>query len=632
MSREELKQKTEKLLVIGDELKKQFIGIDDVIDQVINAIRVWYLMPELMTRPIIINLWGLTGTGKTSMVRKLVQLLQMTDSFVEIQMDVSNGSQLFGLPHKIKTYIERSDVQQDQPSILLLDEIQRFRTIDANGAEIADTKGFQDIWMLLSDGTFQSSSEKKVEIMKMILDDLYYDDSQQLKDNKSEKSSTNKEKTYMMSSWQARSVKKLIDSADSVEEIMKWSDAKRKDELNKALKNDKTFEGESYSKMLIFICGNIDEAYKMANNSDDADTCADVFHEFSKKINIINIKQALSKRFSPEQVARFGNNHIIYPSISKTSYQEIIRQNIEKFCNDVKKIHDIKIIIDNSVYHTIYDNGVFPAQGVRPVLSTLACLFENYTPIFLLKSIEENTKTVKIKYVKSNIVAEINGEEISIPVILTIDKIKQNKNSSERALTSVHEAGHAVVYSIVCKVPPTQIRSSTSSNEKEGFVGVHLIHMNKQFAEDMIGVYLAGQAAEEIVFGENYKSSGAASDIAKATQLAANYVRFYGFDGNQSKILPISYNGAGEANTDFKKTNIIVENLLVEGKKRAIDIINSNKYFFKEIVQKLIDDGEIIPAKFVEIAAKYKISMINHSSETKLIHNYDEKWIQYKDR
>jgi cell division protease FtsH len=63
MLSDDLKKKDETLLMVKDELKKQFIGIDDVIDQVINAVRVWYLMPELMTRPLIVNLWGLTGSG-----------------------------------------------------------------------------------------------------------------------------------------------------------------------------------------------------------------------------------------------------------------------------------------------------------------------------------------------------------------------------------------------------------------------------------------------------------------------------------------------------------------------------------------------------------------------------------------
>lgn len=37
-------------------LKQHFIGIDKIIDDLMNYIQVWYLMPELLTRPVILNL------------------------------------------------------------------------------------------------------------------------------------------------------------------------------------------------------------------------------------------------------------------------------------------------------------------------------------------------------------------------------------------------------------------------------------------------------------------------------------------------------------------------------------------------------------------------------------------------
>ncbi|MEE9339625.1 MAG: hypothetical protein V3U87_16240, partial [Methylococcaceae bacterium] len=40
----------------SDTLKAKFIGIDRVIDELIDILRVWYLMPEILTRPVIINL------------------------------------------------------------------------------------------------------------------------------------------------------------------------------------------------------------------------------------------------------------------------------------------------------------------------------------------------------------------------------------------------------------------------------------------------------------------------------------------------------------------------------------------------------------------------------------------------
>ena len=35
-----------------------FVGIDGVVDDLVDAMRVWYLMPEVLTRPVIVNLWA----------------------------------------------------------------------------------------------------------------------------------------------------------------------------------------------------------------------------------------------------------------------------------------------------------------------------------------------------------------------------------------------------------------------------------------------------------------------------------------------------------------------------------------------------------------------------------------------
>ena len=53
------------------QLKADFVGIDGIIDQLCSYVRIWYLMPEILTRPVIVNLWGMTGVGKTDLVRRL---------------------------------------------------------------------------------------------------------------------------------------------------------------------------------------------------------------------------------------------------------------------------------------------------------------------------------------------------------------------------------------------------------------------------------------------------------------------------------------------------------------------------------------------------------------------------------
>src|SRR5271166_4596400 len=93
----------EKLEEVRIALKNKFIGIDEVIDKIIDNISLWYLTPEIQFKPLIVSLWGITGVGKTDLVRQLVKLLDFTDKFIEIQMDIKND-----YSRNIENYLENS--------------------------------------------------------------------------------------------------------------------------------------------------------------------------------------------------------------------------------------------------------------------------------------------------------------------------------------------------------------------------------------------------------------------------------------------------------------------------------------------------------------------------------------------
>ena len=149
---------------VKTELKKEFFGIDDCIDKVIESIKTWYLIPSIISRPLIVNLWGLTGVGKTALVRSLIKKLGFSNKFVEIQMDAfshANGS----YDHKsICSMLETSSIEENSAGVILLDEFQRFRTVGEEGKDVK-LERFQDVWMLLSDGKFSNdfSILKRVE-------------------------------------------------------------------------------------------------------------------------------------------------------------------------------------------------------------------------------------------------------------------------------------------------------------------------------------------------------------------------------------------------------------------------------------------------------------------------------------
>lgn len=125
----ELAQRQQALTAAAQQLKAELFGIDDVIDRVVDAIRAWYVLPQLITRPVIVCLWGLTGTGKTQLTRRLAQLLGFYDRFVEVQMDgFSHGASYRS--SSISGMLGDSGIHEGAPGILVLDEFQRFRTVD----------------------------------------------------------------------------------------------------------------------------------------------------------------------------------------------------------------------------------------------------------------------------------------------------------------------------------------------------------------------------------------------------------------------------------------------------------------------------------------------------------------------
>jgi len=181
---EEIIQKRQDLITATENLKKHFVGIDDIIDEVISNIEVWYIMPELLTRPVVVNLWGMTGVGKTDLIRRLIRELNFEKAYIEVQLDSGKGG-AWGRD-SIKSHIKQGGLTPEEQGIVFLDEIQRFRSIDESGNMIDNDK-FQDIWMLLSDGQFSDYGNQKHELEMMLLEFAYSQDYQDYADKQNEK-------------------------------------------------------------------------------------------------------------------------------------------------------------------------------------------------------------------------------------------------------------------------------------------------------------------------------------------------------------------------------------------------------------------------------------------------------------
>jgi hypothetical protein len=654
---EDIKARREALEVIKAQLKTEFFGLDAIIDRIVESVQTWFLLPEAINYPVIINLWGLTGVGKTALVRSLVKKLQFQNKFVEIQMDgFSLGSGFY--QDSVCSILEASSIEEGEPGILLLDEFQRFRTIeldkDGDPKEL-DVKRYQDIWMLLSDGKFSTDYSLYARIEKELLEGFYNDDFKQARADAEEedeaitaqeaidalegipiektirnvKRAAKKKKKvitrkYKLSPWEAVDYKKLLKLKDSVADIMTWDIQKINMLCREAL--DKRVSSEiDYSKLLVFICGNLDEAYRMAGTLEDCDTDADIFHEETKRISVVDIKSALRERFRAEQIARLGNTHIIYPSLSRKSYESIIASTAGKYVKNMQESIGVTFHLENSVYKEIYDNAVFPTQGTRPVFSSIHQILSSTLVDFSIWSVENNlndTISVSIDDARSVMIATHGTETKEAKIHLDIREQRSLNTVDFNTMVSVHEAGHSLIYAVLYKCAPKEIKINLTlwSGGYNRFDEDDI--MTKTMVANYVAVCLGGRAAEELIFGKTNVSTGAAKDLIAASDFTAKYFKWWGFDDTLAQVRPA---GAAEwVSTDYKRYNPKIERMIEEQYDLAKEIIVKYSELFKIIVDALLENKTIQAAEFIKIAKPY-IPEIQASSDIALP-SYNKLW------
>ncbi len=596
---QQIESRKETLETARVELKTHFVGIDETIDDLLNYIQIWYLMPEILTRPIIINLWGMTGVGKTDLVRRLVKCLNFQDRFVEIELSHSEGS---SWESSVGAVMNSNGISDGKPAIVLFDEIQRFNTINNDGSPVQSSR-FTDFWELLSDGKL--SKRMKDDLDYYIQDYLYQQKS--IKKRK-ERGEEDVDENPTMGFYDARSLKSILQLDGDVADLADMTQVQMIEQIRQAKQKKKVYEPVDHSKTLLIISGNLDEAFAMATQISESDVDADIFHAFTKKITMVDIKNALSKNFRPEQVARFGNIHLIYASLKKCDFERLIENEVNRVIANTQNKFDVTVTVDRSIHSLIYRNGVFPVQGVRPVFSSSIDILETNLSKFLFTALLGGHKQINIAYDfdRSQITAMIGDKLEELPFVGRIDKIRQSNLQETIANISVHEAGHAVAYMILFGLAPLQLKSKLASSYAGGFTFPHQIYDNQVNLLHQIKIYLAGGIAEEIIFGRELASIGRIHDREQATKLAIDYIRRYGFDERFQANYTLEYGHSME----MKATDVDIEKMVAQMVSETRELISSHKQLLQELAWKLAATGSLAAKEVAAIGQNHGVEVV----------------------
>lgn len=625
----------DKLKQLNTQLKQEFFGIDPVIDKTTDAIYAWYVFPEVILRPVVVNLWGMTGVGKTHLVRRISQILGLQDHFVELQMDTDNTNAGWGGGSSVAVALMNSNIAEGESGILLLDEFQRFRTIEQNGMESKSTR-YNDVWQLLSDGKFAAKTTIYTEIQDMLCDMLWEDSREEPKSVDEPQNAPRKPKPFKMSPWEARRLKTLLRLNDSVADIMNWGPEQVKHTLNSALSQRDSWE-ISYNKLLIFISGNLDEAFSLADRVTDCDTDADIFHELTKQITVSDIKDALKQRLRAEQIARLGNTHVIYPSLPRSAYMDLIKATCSRYLKDMQEATGVKFQLASGAHQEIYDNSVYPAQGTRPVFSAVHQIFGSALSRVAVWALEQHVPVVSLKLDAAHQTMQATevlgflegdregGRSTEVPMPLPLRTLRAHASKDFKTLVAVHEAGHALVYSILTHRVPLELKINLAS-----FLGGYTIRddvknsaESANFLAHQMITYYAGTAAEELVFG--VRGDGCGSDVTRATMMASNMVRRLGLAGC------LAYVGGETENptcsTDLPTSNISITSMCQASYEQAHQLLSRYSDLLVMLTDRVLEEETLSQERLYECLAPY-LELNMESGDT--TEAYEDSYTRFK--
>ena len=234
-----------------------------------------------------------------------------------------------------------------------------------------------------------------------------------------------------------------------------------------------------------------------------------------------------------------------------------------------------------------------------------------------LRAVRCNRKTVSQEDLMEAVEVIIAGKEKK-------DRILSEK---EKRIVSFHEVGHALATAVQKHTQP--VHKITIVPRTMGSLGYTMqmpeeeerYLMSKDEIVDQITVFLAGRAAEELVF--NVQTTGASNDIERATSLARNMITQYGMsekfgmaglESIQNKYLDgrnVS-NCSEETKTDIDKEIVRV---LKECHEKAFNILKENRDALDEIAEFLINKETITGDQFMEIFNRVKSGRENSDSD-----------------
>lgn len=212
---------------------------------------------------------------------------------------------------------------------------------------------------------------------------------------------------------------------------------------------------------------------------------------------------------------------------------------------------------------------------------------------------------------------EVGDEELKESVekvILGPERKSHILSPKEKEVTAFHEAGHALVGSVLPNSDPVHKVSIISRGRAAGYTmklpieDKHL-HTKSSFLDE-IAALLGGFAAEKLVFNE--LTTGASNDLKVATNMARKLVMSYGMSeelgpislGEHHEMVFLGRDFAEQKNYSedvAKKIDSEINRIMQQGLKTATEVLKKHRVVLDTIAKRLIEVETLEQEKFEEI-------------------------------
>lgn len=589
-------------------IRSSHIGIDNEVDRLMQAVTPWYLLNSTQQRPRVIGLWGMTGTGKSSLVRALVDALGLGDR--TFWLDAGESHLHNWLDRHLDLIMDHHD---DRETVVVIDEFQRARTVKG-GDDLGESVELRRLWEFMDSGrAVVMPWRNKLEDLQ----DLHRDLSEaiargceirngrvtvgvevflEVMDDHLDR--TDREERWALPrstwSWARESgrestlgFKRRLEHMDGAAIL-----AMLQSQID-AVRSPLILDGR---RALVIVLGNLDCLYTVGSDP-IAELEPDVLLARHKQMHLAGVQQALLELFRIEQVGRLGSDHVIFPPIGASTVERLVHAEAERIASSVSTALGIDITLRGGLLDRIQREASIAVLGARPVIEAV----HQVLPALIAETLSRTTLDAPCDIVLDTwgrkALALCGNTDGSERVTLNWPLHRQAPGRKEKVHRNIaaHEAGHLICGVSLLGQTPLQVCARTSHERIGGFTiwANDTEHLTPRRIVPQIASALGGWAAERLLFGADRVTAGSDDDLRKATGLALGMLKNHGF--GTDRLYHAEYPEA--FGTGFRMGLAAVEGqaarLVAEGEQLALRTLAANRRRLEAITGLLVQHGSL---------------------------------------